>query len=96
VVIEPIIRYYPDFHYEKVQEDLEVKGPIYLMNLRIGFRAPSLRLFLFCGLFNEAVSSSHYIASNNWIINKRRIGKNVEGRGHGLILYTLPVFGCKD
>jgi hypothetical protein len=71
-----------------------MKEQIYLLNLRIGFRAPNLRLSL--GLFNDAPSSSHYVASDSWIINKQLIGKNVDGSGRGLIVYTLPVFGWKD
>lgn len=49
-----------------------------------------------CGLFNDALSSSRYVASDSWIINKQLIGKNVAGSGRGLIVYTLPVFGWKD
>jgi hypothetical protein len=37
-----------------------------------------------CGLFNDAISSSHYTASNDRMINEWRIGKDMEGSGRGL------------
>jgi hypothetical protein len=52
--------------------------------------------FFICGLFNDAVSTTDYIASNSWITNEQRIGKDEEGSGRGLILYTIPAFGWKD
>jgi hypothetical protein len=36
-----------------------------------------------CCLFNDAVSSSVYIASNARVINEELIGKNVEGSARG-------------
>jgi hypothetical protein len=41
-------------------------------------------LFVY-GLFNDAVSSSDYIASNDGMINEYWIGKDMEGSGIGLI-----------
>jgi hypothetical protein len=36
-------------------------------------------------LFNDAVSSSDFIASNDRMINEKWIGKDVEGSGRGII-----------
>jgi hypothetical protein len=38
-----------------------------------------------CGLFNDAVSSTDYIASNDRVINENLIGKDMEGSGRRLI-----------
>jgi hypothetical protein len=43
-------------------------------------------IYLFiCDLFNSALSSSDYIASNERKIHEQRIGKDMEGNGCGLI-----------
>jgi hypothetical protein len=49
-----------------------------------------------CGLFNDAVSSSDYIASTARIINGPWIDKGTEGSGRGLfvgIIWHLPEAG---
>jgi hypothetical protein len=38
-----------------------------------------------CGLFNDAFNRSDYVASNDQMISKYCIGKDVEGTGHGLL-----------
>jgi hypothetical protein len=54
-------------------------------------------MFLFVyGLFNDAVSSSDYIAWNDRMINERWIGKDVEGSGRGLIEASIPVFFLEE
>jgi hypothetical protein len=44
------------------------------------------RIYLFiCCLFNDAVNSSDYIASDDRMINEYWVGKDTEGSGRGLI-----------
>jgi hypothetical protein len=40
---------------------------------------------IICNLFNDAVSSSDYIILIDGMISEWRIGRNMEGSGHGLI-----------
>jgi hypothetical protein len=48
-------------------------------------------------LFNDASSETQdYIAPNEMMICEWRIGKNVEGRGCGLMSGTVPVFFWRD
>jgi hypothetical protein len=48
----------------------------------------------FCGLFNDAVSSSDYIGSNGGMIGKLFIGQDLERSGRGLIV--IPVFAWRN
>jgi hypothetical protein len=41
--------------------------------------------FLVCGLFNDAVSSSDYISSDDRMIKGKRFATDMEGCGSGLI-----------
>jgi hypothetical protein len=57
---------------------------------------PDARRFIFIyALFNYAVSSSVYIASNDKIVNEYRIGKDVEGSGRFLIKCKIQEFALK-
>lgn len=49
-----------------------------------------------CGSVNDAVSSSHYLASNYRMINEWLIGKDLEGSGSGLFQGTTSTFAWKD
>jgi hypothetical protein len=42
------------------------------------------QLLFICTLFNDAISCTDYIVSNDGIINNKLIGKDVEVNGHGL------------
>jgi hypothetical protein len=46
---------------------------------------PQRYSFLFVGLFNDAVSDSHFTASNGTNICEWWIGKDLKGRGRDLI-----------
>jgi hypothetical protein len=48
-------------------------------------------LVLIC-LFNDAVNSSSYIASNNWMASGQGVDKNVEENGRNLIYRNIPPF----
>jgi hypothetical protein len=69
--------------------------------LHVGCQSCSNHLF-YCiylfiiGLFNDAVHSPDYTASNESIISESWIGKDVEGSGRGLMWGTIPEFTWKD
>jgi hypothetical protein len=48
--------------------------------------------FFIYSLFNDAFSSSHYIASNEMMVHGWWIGEDVKGSGRGLIQGTFPAF----
>jgi hypothetical protein len=49
-----------------------------------------------CSVFYDAFSLTKYVASDEKVINDRRIGKDLEGRVRGLVLNTIPAFVCRD
>jgi hypothetical protein len=53
------------------------------------YTASSLFVHYLC---TDSLGSSDYIASNDSVISELSIGKEVDGRGHGLILYTILTF----
>jgi hypothetical protein len=54
-----------------------------------------LCLFIYLRL-NDAVGSSEYIASNNWMVSEGKIGKEVEGSDHDLICCSVATFVWRD
>jgi hypothetical protein len=45
-------------------------------------------------LFNDAISKSDYMASNDWMTVKNKLGRLWQGRG--LILGVIPVLSWKE
>jgi hypothetical protein len=71
----------------RVRENLP-RNPFYafrVQSLPQGKLVSKIQNLLILGLFNDAVSSSDYIASNDNMINEQSMGKDMEGKGSGLI-----------
>ena len=56
---------------------------LYFMNWKICFYG--IYLFIYCGIFNDAISSWDCLVSNSRMRSEQQIGKVVEGSSHGLI-----------
>jgi hypothetical protein len=90
-VCERILAAWCSVSPETVDKSLKVTG--------ISIEIDRIDSFLLvCFLVNLTMLSSNldHITSNEMVMGERRIGKDVEVSGHGIIQDTIPAFAWKD